>query len=251
LKPPRNLRIRCVTIARIGRPADKSRTHRSISARPSRCSADAREMNKQLRKKRRHKRSSSIDCEPTAAELGLTPEPRAVFDAEILRLQDDLSWRKATMGLPPKGRRADDIDKLRVAVENLKRAAAPFFEGPPGFLSSETQSWLLEAAAVATELATLTKPSRFEVLNKGFERPEGHREWLIGEQIPALFEKVYGEEIPTTPDGKTDRGRRGMDFVRIVLKELGEPAPKSNETIKHLIYDAKIRVRADKTGAGL
>jgi hypothetical protein len=134
-----------------------------------------------------------------------------------------------------------------MAVEKIKKAGAAFLDGPPGFLSNETHAWLSEADAVAVELATLVKPSRYEILNRGHERPNEYRRWLIGLEIPALFAKVYGgAKLPVTTKGTKPKGKRGMEFVRGVLRELGENDAK-NETIKNLIFKAKNEVRTSKT----
>ena len=54
-------------------------------------------------------------------------------------------------------------------------------------------------------------------------RPNEYREWLIGQEIPALFAKVYGgAKLPVTIKGTKSKGKRGMEFVRVVLRELGE-----------------------------
>ena len=71
----------------------------------------------------------------------LSPEQRAVLDADIARLRERLEWRKAIMALPSKNERDADVDRLRRVVANLERASAPFLDGPPGFLSQETQHW--------------------------------------------------------------------------------------------------------------
>jgi hypothetical protein len=113
------------------------------------------------------------------AEFGFTPGQQAIFNAEFRRLRDDVSRRKKILALPSLKQRATDLDALRGPVEKIKKARAPFLDGPPCFLSSETHAWLLEVDAVAVELATLAKPSRYEILNRGHERPNGYREWLM------------------------------------------------------------------------
>ena len=155
---------------------------------------------------------------------------------------DRRSWR-----LPTQRQRDADVDRLRIAIDRLKLAAAAFIEGPAGFLSHETHDWLLGTEAVAKELATLAKPSRHEILRRGFRRPNEYREWLIGEQIPALYEKVFGgSRFPATVAGKNARGKRGMIFARHVLTELGETAPR-DETIKVLVAKVRRKVRASET----
>jgi hypothetical protein len=99
--------------------------------------------------------------------LPFSDEERAIFDAEMQSLRKRMAWRKAIMALPTKRQRDTDIDRLRVTVERLKVAAASFVDGPAGFLSSETIGWLLEADAVARELATLAAPPRSEVFGAG------------------------------------------------------------------------------------
>jgi hypothetical protein len=177
------------------------------------------------------------------AEFGFTSGQQAIFNAEFRRLRDDVSRRKKILALPSLKQRATDLDALRGPVEKIKKARAPFLDGPPGFLSSETHAWLLEGDAVAVELATLAKPSRYEILNRGHERPNEYRAWLVGKQIPALFEKVYGETLRITPEASTARGKRGVNFVHLVLEELDErdpiAGPISGETIKSLIHNAK------------
>jgi hypothetical protein len=182
-----------------------------------------------------------------AAKFGFTPGQQAVFDAGFERLRDDVSRRKKILALPSLKQRATDLDTLRRDVEKIKKDGAAFLDGPPGFLSNETHAWLSEADAVAVELATLVKPSRYEILNRGHERPNEYRRWLIGLEIPALFAKVYGgAKLPVTTKGTKPKGKRGMEFVRGVLRELGENDAK-NETIKNLIFKAKNEVRTSKT----
>jgi hypothetical protein len=182
-----------------------------------------------------------------ARVLSFSDEQRAIFDAEMQSLRKRMARRKAIMALPTKGQRDTDIDRLRVTVERLKVAAASFIDGPAGFLSSETIGWLLEADAVARELATLAAPPRSEVFRRGMRRPNEFREWLIGLEIPALFAKVYGgAKLPVTMKGTKPKGKRGMEFVRGVLRELGENDAK-DETIKNSIFKAKNKVIARKT----
>ena len=179
--------------------------------------------------------------------LPLSDEQKAIYDAEVQSLRERMAWRKKIMALPTKPQRDKDIDRLRETVERLKVAAAPFIDGPVGFLSSETTGWLSEADAVARELATLAAPPRSEVFRRGMRRPKEFREWLIGVEIPALFAKVYGgAKLPVTIKGTKPKGKRGMEFVRVVLRELGEDDAK-DQTIKNLIFKAKTRVIASKT----
>jgi hypothetical protein len=179
--------------------------------------------------------------------LSFSDEQRAIFDAEMQSLRKRMAMRKKIMALPTKRQRDADVDRLRKAVEGLKLAAAAFIEGPAGFLSHETHDWLLGADAVGRELATLAAPPRSEVFRRGLLRPNEYRKWLIGLEIPALFAKVYGgAKLPVTTRGMTPKGKRGMEFVRVVLRELGENDAK-NETIKNLIFKAKTRVIASKT----
>jgi hypothetical protein len=152
----------------------------------------------------------------------LSPEQRAALDAEIHTLRHRLELRKAIKALPSIRERDADIDKLRLAVEGLKTHAAPLVEGPAGLLSQETIDWLSGGAAVATELAKKVATPRSEAPRRGMRRPNNYRKWLIGEQIPALFTKVFnGETIPLTVEGKNTKGKRGMQFVRLVLRDLG------------------------------
>jgi hypothetical protein len=190
-----------------------------------------------------------------ARVLPFSDEQKAIFDAEMQSLRERMARRKEIMALPTKRQRDKDIDHLRETVERLRGAAASFIDGKAGFLSSETTEWLLEADAVARELATLAAPPRSEVFRRGMRRGApfpaahrvGYREWLIGLEIPALFAKVYGgAKLPVTIRGKNPKGKRGMEFVRVVLRELGENDAK-NETIKNLIFKAKTRVIASKT----
>jgi hypothetical protein len=179
--------------------------------------------------------------------LPFSDEQKAIFDAEVQSLRKRMAWRKKIMALPTKRQRDTDIDSLRETVERLKVAAAPFIDGPAGFLSSETIGWLFEADAVARELATLAARPRSEVFRRGMRRPKEFREWLIGLEIPALFAKVYGgAKLPVTIRGTKPKGKRGMEFVRLVLRELGEDDAK-DQTIKNLIFKAKKRVIASKT----
>jgi hypothetical protein len=179
--------------------------------------------------------------------LSFSDEQRAIFDAEMQSLRKRMARRKEIMALPTKRQRDTDIDSLRGTVERLTVAAASFIDGPAGFLSSETTEWLLGADAVGRELATLAAPPRSEVFRRGLRRPNEYREWLIGLEIPALFAKVYGgAKLPVTIRGMKPKGKRGMEFVRVCLRELGENDAK-NETIKNLIFKAKTRVIASKT----
>ena len=57
-----------------------------------------------------------------------------------------------------------DVDRLRHVVANLEKAAAPFLDGPAGFLSRQTSDWLLEAKDVAGELRTLAKQPKSKIL---------------------------------------------------------------------------------------
>jgi hypothetical protein len=181
----------------------------------------------------------------------LSPEQRAVLDADIARLRERLEWRKAIMALPSKNERDADVDRLRRAVANLERASAPFLDGPPGFLSHETQHWLSEAKAVAGELRTLATPPKAKILARGMARPNQYRGWLVGEEIPALYASVYdGARLPLTIEGKNARGKRGMEFVRHVLAALGE-ADATDATIKVWVSAARRRVRANATRAKL
>lgn len=181
----------------------------------------------------------------------LSPEQRAVLDAGIAHLRERLEWRTAIMALPSKNKRDAAIDRLRRIVASLERTAAPFLDGPPGFLSHETQQWLSEAKDVGGELRTLAKPPKAKILARGMARPNQHREWLIGEEIPALFSRVYdGARLPLTIEGKNAKGKRGMEFVRHVLAALGE-ADATDATIKVFVSGARRRVRANATRAKL
>ena len=72
------------------------------------------------------------------------------------------------------------------------------------------------------------------------QRPNEPRQWLIGQQIPALFKKVYGKSFPVTIGGF------GMDFAHHALKALGEK-DVGNETIKSLVSSVRRAVRTRKT----
>jgi hypothetical protein len=179
----------------------------------------------------------------------LSPEQRATLDAEIPALRRRLELRKAIKALPSMRERDADIDKLRLAVDRLRTHVASFIEGPAGFLSQETIDWLSGADAVAVELAQKVATPRAEALRRGMRRPNDYRQWFIGEQIPALYEKVFnGERLPLTVEGKSAKGRRGTEFVRLVLGKLDEP-DIADETIKHVVSRARCgaRVRASKT----
>jgi len=180
----------------------------------------------------------------------LSPEQRAILDEGIAQLRKRLERRKAIMDLPSKVRRDADIDRIRRAVGNLQKAAAPFLNGPAGYLSPEAHEWLLEAKDVAEELRTLAQMPKDRILARGMHHPKQYRKWLIGEEIPALFSRVHGgASLPVTVQGTGARGRRGMEFVRYVLKEMGE-ADAEDETIKVLIAAVR-RVRASATGPKL
>jgi len=147
------------------------------------------------------------------------------------------SWRcRRSSSAPP-------ISTPSAGQSKKSKRRAAFLDGPPGFLSSETHAWLSEVDAVAVELATLAKRSRYEILNRGHERPNEYRAWLVGKQIPALFEKVYGKTLRITPEASTARGKRGVNFVHLALEELDErdpiAGPISGQTIKSLIHNAK------------
>ena len=117
--------------------------------------------------------------------------------------------------------------------------------------SAQTSLWLAEALAVADELRTLAKPPRNPVLKRGFRRPNEYRAWLIGEEIPALYARLFdGARLPLTVEAKGAKGKRGMEFVRHVLDALGE-ANATDNTIKVLVSAARRRVRASATRAKL
>ncbi len=177
----------------------------------------------------------------------LSPEQQAILDDGISLLRERLERRKALKVLPSKRERDTDIDRLRRVVANLDKAAAPFLTGPAGFLSHETQHWLSEARDVAGELRTLAKPPKSKILARGMTRPNDHRAWLIGDEIPVLFASVFdGARLPLTIEGKNAKGKRGMEFVRHVLAALGE-AGAADATIKVLVSAARRRVRTGAT----
>lgn len=183
--------------------------------------------------------------------LNLSPEQRAAFDAGIGQLRGRLERRKAIMALPSKSKRDADVDRLRHVVANLEKAAAPFLDGPAGFLSRQTSDWLLEAKDVAGELRTLAKQPKSKILARGMTRPNEYRAWLIGEEIPALYVSVFdGARLPLTIEGKNPKGKRGMEFVRHVLSALGE-ADARDATIKVFVSAARRKVRAIATQAKL
>jgi hypothetical protein len=150
--------------------------------------------------------------------------------------------------LPSLKQRADALKSLRVAIEGVRRAAAAKPLQVAGLFSPETENWLAEAQAVADELREQTKLPRNPVLARGMTRPNEHRAWLIGEEIPALHKRIFdGAALPVTVAGNNARGKRGVSFVRRVLAALGE-ADAQDETIKSFVSAARRRVRAGKTG---
>lgn len=177
----------------------------------------------------------------------LTTEQQAILDAEIESLRERLERRRAIMALPSFKQRADALKSLRVAVEAVRRAAAAKPLQVAGLFSLQTESWFAEAQAVADELRILTKLPRDRVLARGMTRPNEYRAWLIGEEIPALHERVFdGAALPVTVAGKNARGKRGMSFVRRVLVALGEDDAR-DDTIKSFVSGARRRVRTGKT----
>jgi hypothetical protein len=179
-------------------------------------------------------------------EFGFTPGQQAIFNAEFRRLRDDVSRRKKILALPSLKQRATDLDALRGPVEKIKKARAAFLDGPPGFLSSETHAWLLEGDAVAVELATLAKPSRYEILNRGHERPNGYREWLVGIRIAAIYKRVFDATLSVAKEGKSAKARRGNDFISRVLALLDEDGA-TEDTYKSLVGGARRKVRTSET----
>jgi hypothetical protein len=177
----------------------------------------------------------------------LTAEQQANFDAEIESLRKRLERRKAMMALPSLKQRADALDRLRGAIESVRRAAAAEPLQVAGLFSLETDNWLAEAQAVADELRGQTKPPGDPGLARGMKRPNEHRAWLIGQEIPALYKRVFdGATLPVTVAGENARGKRGMSFVHRVLVELGEDDAKE-ETIKSFVSGARRRVRTGET----
>jgi hypothetical protein len=177
----------------------------------------------------------------------LTTEQQAIFDAEIESLRERLERRRAIMALPSLRQRADALDRLRVAIESVQRAAAAKPLQVAGLFSLQTENWFADIQAVADELREQTRPSRNPVLARGMTRPNEHRAWLIGEEIPVLHERVFdGAALPVTVAGENARGKRGMSFVRRVLVALGEDDAK-DETIKSFVSRARRRVRTGKT----
>jgi hypothetical protein len=179
----------------------------------------------------------------------LTTEQQAIFDAEIESLRKRLERRKAIMALPSLKQRADALDRLRGSIESVRRAAAAEPLQVAGLFSLETDNWLAEAQAVADELREQTKPPRNPVLARGMTRPNEHRAWLIGEEIPALHKRIFdGAALPVTVAGEGARGKHGVSFVRRVLVALGEEDAQ-DETIKSFVSGARRRVRTGKTTA--
>jgi hypothetical protein len=82
-----------------------------------------------------------------------------------------------------------------------------------------------------------------ETNGTGCQRPNEYRQWLFG-QIQMLFQKIFeGERLPLTVEGKSDKGKRGMQFSRLVLRVLGEKADVADETIKHVVSKARRAAR--------
>jgi hypothetical protein len=186
---------------------------------------------------------------PPIAPIGLTPQQQSIFDAGIADLRERLERRKMFMRLPSMNARTADITRLRRAVALVEKAAKPFLDGPAGYLSEQTHQWLLEAEAVAEELRKLATPPKSKVLARGMTRPNEYRTWLIGEEIPALYGRVFeGARLPITVGATGAKGRRGIEFVRCVLGALGEPVP-SDDTLKTFMSDARRRVRTGKKRA--
>jgi hypothetical protein len=177
----------------------------------------------------------------------LTTEQQAIFDAEIESLRERLGRRRAIMALPSLKQRADALKRLRVAIESVRRAAAAKPLQVAGLFSPQTESWFADAQAVADELRERTKLPRNRVLARGMARPNECRAWLIGEEIPALYELVFdGAPLPVTVAGENARGKHGMSFIRRVLVALGEDDAQ-DETFKSFVSGARRRVRAGKT----
>jgi len=174
-----------------------------------------------------------------------TPEQQTSFDVEINRLRDRLSLRKAVMALPTLKQRDDAIGRLRLAVVNLMAATQDKHLPPNPWLSIETHAWLEEAPEVAKELGKglakgLGKGHLLSGAVGSLTRPNEHREWLIGEQIPLLCEKVYGAPFANTLGGWS------MRFAHHVLKVLGEKEA-SDETIKTFVSKSRRKGRTRKT----
>jgi hypothetical protein len=177
----------------------------------------------------------------------LTTEQQAIFDAEIEILRERLERRRAMMALPSLKQRADAVKSLWVAIEGVRRAAAAKPLRLAGLFSPQTENWLDEAQAVANELREQTKLPRNPVLARGMKRPNEHRAWLIGEEIPALHKRIFdGAALPVTVAGENARGKHGVSFVRSVLVALGEENV-GDEAIKTFVSGARRRVRARKT----
>ena len=179
----------------------------------------------------------------------LTIEKQAIFDAEIESLRERLERRKAVMVLPSLKQRADALERLRVAIESVRRAAAAQPLQVAGLFSPQTENWLAEAQAVADELREQAKTPRNPVLARGLMRPNEHRAWLIGEEIPALHKRIFdGVALPVTVAGENARGKHGVSFVLRVLVALGEEDAQ-DETIKSFVSGARRRVITGKTRA--
>jgi hypothetical protein len=170
-----------------------------------------------------------------------TPEQQTSFDVEINRLRDRLSLRKAVMALPTLKQRDDAIGRLRLAVVDLMAATQDTHLPLNPWLSIETHAWLEEAPEVAKGLGKgLGKGHLLSGAVGSVARPNEHREWLIGEQIPHLCEKVYGAPFANTLGGWS------MRFAHHVLKVLGEKEA-SDETIKTFVSKSRLKVRTRKT----
>jgi hypothetical protein len=202
--------------------------------------------------------------------IDFSAEQQIIFDAGIADLRARAARRKALMNLPSLLERAEAIKTLRLAVARVKEAAQANALQTAATFSSETEhwlseaqaieQWLSEAEAVANDLLAMatkwTKAPADEtaqqravrkLFKQGAARPNDYRTWLIGEEIPKLFELVFvGDKLRITEEPKTARGRRGVDFVTLVLVALDE-VEASSHNVKRLIGLAKT---AAKAGAG-
>jgi hypothetical protein len=178
-----------------------------------------------------------INDKPPIALIRLTPEQQSIFDAEIEKLRGKLDLRKAIMKLPTVNEREIPLDSLRRVVTDLKTISQSKALGVIWRFSLETEEWLKGAEAVANELRIMAETPRGA---RGMRRPNEYRKWLIGEQIPALYTKVFGKPFPLT------LGSDAMQFARYALKVLGEKKVK-DETIKTNVSNVRREVRARKT----
>jgi hypothetical protein len=165
--------------------------------------------------------------------LGLTDEKAEAFDAALADLRIDLGIVKAIQRLPTVADRNAALSRLQTAIDNVRNAAKDVRieslqvgkERVGAVLPLEVHEWLAQAEEVSLKVAALRK-QRLSV--PGIN---GHRAWLIGQQIPALYKKVTGKRFTSTCAGPS------MKFAHCVLDMLGEP-DVSDDRIKKLFLAA-------------